>query len=131
MMASSSWQNGSPRSSDYLKRLENFVAKDLNTIELGSRQNVANPFEIVDAFRPFLEEAKETLGPRLGRLPSVTLRRLRKAFDTVLDATERTFVAANEPPYTGLVHLAGVDDFLIALGIIMNRGANIQPRKCA
>jgi hypothetical protein len=120
-----------PRPGDYLRRLERFVAKDLNTIESGSRHNSGSPYEIVDAFRPFLEEAKEGMGPYLGRLAPGTLRRLRKAFDRVLDATERVFVSANEPPYLGLAHLAGVEDFLVAVNIVLNREITIRPRKCA
>ena len=111
----------------YLWRLESFVANEVNTVESGIRRAGGSPYELVNAFWPFLEEAKECLGPRLGRLAPALLRRMRTAFDQVLDATERAFVDANEPPCLGLANLAGVEDFLVGVDIALTSAIIIRP----
>ena len=111
----------------YLRRLESFVSNEVNTVESGIRRAGASPYELVNAFGPFLEEAKECLGPRLGRLAPALLRRMRTAFDQVLDATERAFGDANEPPCLGLANLAGVEDFLVGVDIALTPAIIIRP----
>lgn len=110
----------------FLRRMEDWVCHDLVRLETGGRQDGASPLELVDALRPYLDEAKDVFGPRMARVRPGVLRRLRAAFDAALDASERTFASAGEPPHSGLGYLAGMEDLLVAINILLNLEVNTQ-----
>jgi hypothetical protein len=93
----------------------------LPRIEHGVGQSNADPIELVMAFRPWLQEAKDKVGPHLASISHGDAAALRSLLHTVIDSIERVYAGARQSCLVGLAQLDGLDDMLVGLSFAMRR----------